>query len=189
MSDTIRTFIAFKLPEKIVFSISNVQERLKSYRLKIRWVKPENIHLTLKFLGDIKTSDTETIGEAIYESAKQYAPISLTAKGIGAFPGIQRPRVVWVGISGQLNTLFGLQKTLDEKLEAMGFPKEKRPFKGHLTLGRVKGRIEPKRFHTALRDLGGYESESFVADTVFLYKSELKTTGAVYTNLFGVSLV
>lgn len=189
MPDTIRTFIAFKLPGKIVLSIRNVQERLKSFGLKIRWVKPENIHLTLKFLGDIRRSDTEKVGEAMSETAEQYEPISLTAKGIGAFPGIRRPRIIWVGISGQLNTLLELQKTLDDNLETMGFPKEKRPFKGHLTLGRVKGGIEPKRFHTALRDVGGFESESFVADTIILYKSELKPAGAVYTNLYDISLV
>lgn len=189
MADTLRTFIAFKLPEKIVVAIGNVQERLKPYGFGVRWVKPENIHLTLKFLGNTQKSDTETIGEAIYESAKSFVPISLTAKGIGAFPGIQRPRVIWVGISGQLTTLQELQTALDEKLEFMGFPREKRPFKGHLTLGRVKGRIEPKRFHAALRDAGAFEPESFVVDTLVLYQSELKPTGAVYTSLYGITLV
>ncbi len=189
MAETLRTFIAFKLPEKIVVSINNVQQRLKSYGFDVRWVKPENIHLTLKFLGDIQKSDTEAISEAIFESAKSYVSISLATKGIGAFPGIQRPRVIWVGISGQLNTLQELQKTLDAKLAVMGFPREKRPFTGHLTLGRVKGRIEPKRFHAALRDVGVFEPEAFVADTLVLYKSELKPSGAVYTRLYGVSLI
>ena len=189
MSKTIRTFIAIELPEKIVSSISKVQEGIKAYGFKFRWVRPENIHLTLKFLGNIKEADTEKVGRAIFESVKEYTPISLTAKGIGVFPGIKRPRVVWVGITSQLDSLMGLQKTLEEKLGAIGFPRDNRPFKGHLTLGRVKNKIDPKRFGDALKELGGFESETFVADRIILYKSELKPTGAVYTKLMDASLV
>jgi len=189
MSETIRTFVAIELPGKIISSISKVQEDIRSYGFKIRWVKPENIHLTLKFLGNVKKADIEKVGEAIYESVKEYSPITLRAKGIGAFPGIKRPRVIWVGISGQLDLLVGLQKTLDEKLEAIGFPKENRPFRGHLTLGRVKAKIDPKRFCDALNELVRFESETFVADRIILFKSELKPTGAVYTKLVDASLL
>ncbi len=83
MSRTIRTFIAIELPEKIVSAISKVQEGIRSYGFKIRWVRPENIHLTLKFLGNIKEADTEKVGKAIFESVKEYKPMSLKAKGIG----------------------------------------------------------------------------------------------------------
>jgi 2'-5' RNA ligase len=188
MSETIRTFIAVELPEKIISSISRVQENVRSYGFKIRWVRPENIHLTLKFLGNVKKADIEKVGEAIFESVKEYSPITLRAKGIGTFPGIKRPRVIWVGISGQLDLLVGLHKTLDEKLEAIGFPKENRSFRGHLTMGRVKAKIDPKRFGDALDELAGFESESFVADRIILFKSELKPTGAVYTKLVEASL-
>lgn len=189
MSETIRTFIAVELPEKIISSISRVQENVRSYGFKIRWVRPENIHITLKFLGNVKKADIEKVGEAIFESVKEYSAITLRAKGIGTFPGIKRPRVIWVGISGQLDLLVGLHKTLDEKLEAIGFPRENRSFKGHLTLGRVKAKIDPKRFGDALDELAGFESESFVADRIILFKSELKPTGAVYTKLVEASLI
>lgn len=189
MSNTIRTFIAIELPEKIGSAISKVQEGIRSYGFKIRWVRPENIHLTLKFLGNIKETDTKKVGKTIFESVKGYKPISLKAKGIGVFPGIKKPRVVWTGISDQLNLLTELQKTLDEKLEEIGFPKEKRPFRGHLTLGRVKAKIDPKRLSDALKEFAKFESESFSADRVILYKSELKPKGAVYTKLANLLLI
>jgi len=183
MSHTIRTFIAIELPEKIIYTIGKVQEEIKSYRLKIRWVRPENIHLTLKFLGDTKEADTEKVARAVSESVTGYSPISLAVKGIGVFPGIKKPRVLWLGISKQLDLLTALQQTLDEKLEAMGFPKEKRPFKGHLTLGRIKSKIDPKTLHDVLKKFIQFESEPFFADRIILYKSDLKPKGAVYTKL------
>ncbi|MFO7971910.1 MAG: RNA 2',3'-cyclic phosphodiesterase [Desulfobacterales bacterium] len=183
MSNTIRTFIAIELPEKIIYTISKVQEEIKSYGLKIRLVRPENIHLTLKFLGDIKTADTEKVARAVSESATGYPALSLAVKGIGVFPGIKKPRVLWLGISKQLDLLTALQKTLDEKLEAMGFPKEKRPFRGHLTLGRIKSVIDPKTLHDVLKEFIQFESEPFFADKIILYKSDLKPKGAVYTKL------
>jgi len=188
MSNIIRTFIAVEIPEKVISSIARVQEGIKNYGFKIRWVRPESIHLTLKFLGNIEAADTENIGRAVFEASKEYTPLSLQAKGIGVFPGIKRPRVVWVGITGQLETLVRLQKTLDKNLEAIGFPKEKRPFKGHLTLGRIKKKIDTNTFIEALDTFGNFETETFTADRVVLYKSELKASGAVYTKLVSARL-
>jgi 2'-5' RNA ligase len=188
MSNIIRTFIAVEIPEKIISSIARVQEGIKNYGFKIRWVRPESIHLTLKFLGNIEAADTENVGRAVFRASKEYTPLSLQVKGIGVFPGIKRPRVVWVGITGQLETLFGLQKTLDKNLEAIGFSKEKRPFKGHLTLGRIKKKIDTNTFIEALDTFGNFETETFTADRVVLYKSELKASGAVYTKLMSARL-
>ncbi len=189
MSDTIRTFIAIELPGNIISSIRKVQEGIKSYGFKVRWVRPENIHLTLKFLGNINEADTEKIGRAIFDAVKEYPPISLAAKGIGVFPGVKRPRVIWVGITGQVEPLIGMQKTLDDKLEAIGFPKENRPFKGHLTLARVKGKIDSKRLSEAMKEFQEFEAEPFTADQIILFKSELKPTGSVYTKLLSASLL
>ncbi len=188
MSNIIRTFIAVEIPEKIISSIDRVQESIKNYGFKIKWVRPERIHLTLKFLGNIEAADTENVGRALCEAAGTIPPMSLQAKGIGVFPGIRRPRVVWVGITGQLETLGRLQKTLDENLAAIGFPKEKRPFKGHLTLGRIQKKIDTKRFIEALDTFKKFETETFTADRVVLYQSELKASGAVYTELVSARL-
>ena len=183
MPNTLRTFIGFEIPGEVLSQIHDLQARIKVYGLKIRWVRIENIHLTLKFLGDVEAVKINEIADAVSKSAQGYAPISLQAKGIGAFPSIKRPRVLWVGLSGQLESLVGLQKALDENLEMLGFPKEKRPFKGHLTMGRIKDKIEVKKFGDALMDSRGFESEIFTADRIILYKSELKPSGAVYTKL------
>ena len=183
MLNTMRTFIGIELPEKIIYTIRKVQEEIKSYGLKIRWVRPENIHLTLKFLGDIKEADTKNVSRAISESVTGYAPISLMVKGIGVFPGIIRPRVIWLGVANQIDVLTTFQKTLDEKLKAIGFPREKRPFKGHLTLGRIKSKIDPKTLHDVLKKFTQFESDHFFADRIILYKSDLKPGGAVYTKL------
>ncbi|MEA3436991.1 MAG: RNA 2',3'-cyclic phosphodiesterase, partial [Thermodesulfobacteriota bacterium] len=137
-SDTIRAFIAIELPEEITAFIRKIQEGLRSYGFKARWVRPENVHLTLKFLGDINNEEIKKVGDAIISAASENSSMSLGAKGIGFFPGVKRSRVIWTGIAGQTKELTDLQKTLDGKLETIGFPKEKRPFKGHLTIARIK---------------------------------------------------
>ncbi|MFO7555107.1 MAG: RNA 2',3'-cyclic phosphodiesterase [Desulfobacterales bacterium] len=188
MSDNLRTFIAIDIPGNILSEIRELQEGIKDYGFKIRWVRPESIHLTLKFLGDIKAVKINEIAEAISKTVVRYTPISLQAKGVGVFPGIKRPQVLWVGLAGQLEPLVSLQKTLDENLETIGFPMEKRPFKGHLTMGRMKAKIDVKKFGDVLMTFRSFESEAFTADRIILYKSELKPSGAVYTELASASL-
>lgn len=188
MSDTLRTFIAFKLPEAIISHLHNIQKGLKSFGFRVGWVQPENIHLTLKFLGEIPKSEIENVSQAMAETARQYAPMSFTAKGLGVFPTIKRPRVLWVGLKGDTYSLIQLQKRLEENLEIIGFPKEDRSFKAHLTLGRAKGEIDPKQLLGATDKFSSLESESFTADRLILFRSELTPGGAVYTILNSVML-
>ena len=188
MPDTTRAFIAIELPEEIIAFIRKIQEGLRSYGFKARWVRPENIHLTLKFLGDINNEDIKKAGDAIISAASENASMSLGAKGIGFFPGVKRSRVIWTGIAGQTRELAELQKTLDGKLDTIGFPKEKRPFKGHLTIARIKRKIDARRLVDAMKEFGRFESKTFMADEVILFKSELKPSGAVYTKLMSAAL-
>ena len=187
-SDTFRAFIAIELPDEISAFIRKIQEGLRSYGFKARWVRPENIHLTLKFLGDINKEDIKKAGDAIISAAGENASMSLGAKGIGFFPGVKRSRVIWTGIAGQTRELADLQKTLDGKLETIGFPKEKRPFKGHLTIARIKRKIDARRLIDAMKEFGRFESKTFIANEVVLFKSELKPSGAVYTKLMSATL-
>jgi 2'-5' RNA ligase len=188
MSDTIRTFIAVEIPENITSAIRELQQGLKGYGVDIRWIRPENIHLTLKFLGDVPAADIDTICGAISKTVDGVPAIPLQAKGIGVFPGIKRPRVLWVGLTGQIESLMKLQKTLDSNLKDIGFPPEKRSFKGHLTIGRIKTIIPGKKFGDALMAFKNFESEAFVAHKIILFKSELKPQGAVYTHLASTAL-
>ena len=188
MSNTIRAFIAIELPEDVIAFIGKIQEGVGSYGFKVRWVRPENIHLTLKFLGEINNQDIKKAGDAIISAASENASMSLGAKGIGVFPGVKRPRVLWTGITGQIKGLSDLQKTLDEKLETVGFPKEKRPFRGHLTIARVKGNIDARRLIDAMKEFGKFESKKFMVDEMVLFRSELKPSGAEYTKLMNAAL-
>jgi 2'-5' RNA ligase len=188
MTDTFRAFIAVDLPESVKSFLSAAQEALKVYGFRVKWVRPQNIHLTLKFLGDTATGDIAKITEAMTLAAATCPIVSLAAKGIGVFPDVRRARVIWAGLKGQLEILADLQQTLDASLVDLGFPRETRPFKSHLTLGRAKGKIVPARMKAAIDKLKEFESESFEINRVVLFESELRPSGAVYTQVRGVAL-
>ena len=181
MSATIRTFIAFELPPAVIALLRGVQQKLKRLNLRARWVRPENIHLTLKFLGDIQPGDVDRIGVAMADAAGEFGPFSLAVKGLGVFPGIKRPRVIWVGIGGDTHALLALQNRLEEKLAPLGFPAEKRAFKAHLTLGRIKHAGNPEIIRQIINDLSDLNSEDFILKQLILFKSDLKPSGAVYS--------
>jgi 2'-5' RNA ligase len=187
-SETFRAFIAIDLPESIKSFLSEAQEAVKLYGFRVKWVRPQSIHLTLKFLGDTATADTDKIAEAMTLAARGCPIVSLTAKGIGVFPNVRRPRVIWAGLIGQLETLVNLQQTLDAHLADLGFARDTRAFKSHLTLGRIKGKIAPDRMKAAIDKLKEFESESFETNRMILFKSELRPTGAVYTRLRQIAL-
>jgi RNA 2',3'-cyclic 3'-phosphodiesterase len=188
MNQTIRAFIAFPLPELITMQICDIQERLKSYRLPVRWVRPESVHLTLKFLGEIPANTIDSIAEAIEATVRDRSPLTFFTKGLGVFPGIKRPRVLWIGISGDVKPLSDIQANLQTYMEQKGFAKDNRPFKSHLTLGRFKGSISPENLFGILRSFSDFTSEPFETKELVLYKSELKPSGASYTKLQTVYL-
>jgi RNA 2',3'-cyclic 3'-phosphodiesterase len=188
MSETIRSFIAIELPEAVVSLLARIQQDLKSLRLKAGWVRPQNIHLTLKFLGNIKADDIEKIGGAMKEAAQHCGPFTLTAGGIGFFPGIKRPRVIWVGVGGQTGELFALQRDLEDRLAAVDFPKEKRSFRGHLTLGRFRDGPAPDVIRRVFEEYANFGKEEFKIHRIVLFKSDLKPSGAVYSQLLQAEL-
>jgi len=188
MSEKIRAFIAIELPENVRTAIRNVQERFEAYRFNVRWVKIANIHLTLKFLGNIGREEIVPIETATLKAIADFKPLSLAAKGVGVFPGIKRPRVIWVGVSGQTQLLMQLQKSIDERLATIGFARENRAFKAHLTIGRVKSRIDPGQLAAAIGETTGFEPEPLAADSVILYQSELQPAGPIYTQLKCIKL-
>jgi len=185
---TLRAFIAFKLPVHVTSLLHSVQQELMNYGFKVRWVRPENIHLTIKFLGDIHQTDLDRISEALIESATSYSSFSFSAKGIGIFPGLNRPQVIWVGLSGEIERITRFQRQLDQSLSVIGFPKENRPFQGHLTLGRFKGKTHTGKLVDALNVYADFKSDPITVDRVILFKSDLKPTGAVYSELVTVPL-
>jgi len=183
MSETIRTFIAFELPPAVIFLLQEVQQELKRLNLRARWVRPENIHLTLKFLGDVNPDDIHKIGTAMAGAAIDCLPITLSVRGVGVFPGIKRPRVIWVGLGGDTQSLLALQSRLEQKLAGAEFPKDKRSFKAHLTMGRIKQAANPAVLRQMIADYAKLSSEEFTFNQFILFKSDLKPSGAVYSKL------
>jgi 2'-5' RNA ligase len=188
MAAGIRTFIAFDLSGEARGAIKKIQGNLKSKGLPVRWVATANIHLTLKFIGEVPAEAVQGLAAATGEMIASRGPIQLAIQGLGVFPGIRRPRVIWAGLGGDTAALFAFQAQLEEKLHQLGYPKEKRGFKAHLTLGRTKGRLDSKRLLRVLDTCSQFEEVPFEASRLVLYRSELTSGGARYTPLAGGQL-
>lgn len=184
----IRSFIAIDLPEETKRGFAEIQEQLKRSRGAVRWVRPGSIHLTLKFLGNIHPGQVDEIAAAATKVVRDEAPLTLCAGGLGAFPSQRRPRVIWVGIQGQVERLGRIQAGLENALELLGFAREQRAFRAHLTLGRVKDRRKCQPLIDAISALEMPKFNSFDADEIILYKSDLRPTGAIYTKLHRMPL-
>lgn len=186
--EKVRTFIAIKLTPEIISNISGVQEELKKSVIEVKWVKPENIHLTLKFLGHITPEELEKVKLATRETLKPFAPFEVSVSGLGAFPKIEYPRVIWVGIDKGKKELTKIASRIEENLAKIGFAKEKRGFSPHLTLGRVKSPKGRKRSIETFTKLKASNLGSMRVTKISIMKSELRPLGPVYTSLEEIDL-
>jgi len=184
----IRSFIAIDLPEETLQKLAAIQEQLKQSRAGVRWVKPGSIHLTLKFLGNIHPTQVDDIAAAAAQVVEADSPLTLCSAGLGAFPSQHKPRVIWVGLGGEIERLADIQANLEKALEPLGFAREGRGFRPHLTIGRVKDRHRLQSLIEAMSTLELPEFNSFDADEIILYKSDLRPTGAIYTKLHRMPL-
>lgn len=188
MGNTLRAFIAIPLPPDIIELAADLQFRLKSGGLKLRWVRLQSIHLTLKFLGDIPEFQVDDVGSAMQRAGSGFGGVDLTVQGMGVFPGIKRPRVLWLGIGGETERLARLHERLDAELEQVGIAREKRPFRAHLTIARAKGAVSTRLLLDTLQTQGLYAARPFQAQQMVLYQSDLRPQGAVYTARSNVNL-
>jgi 2'-5' RNA ligase len=180
----IRAFLAIDPPDEIIREIGAVQGRLrKLIEGDIRWVRSEGIHLTLKFFGDIFAADVANIAAIVEKAVEKEGPFSLSIGGAGVFPDPHRPRILWLGMSGDVERLLAFQKGLDQSLHEIGFPREERPFRPHLTLGRIKTSRGLIGLARALEKGEEYTAGRFVALGLSLMQSELTPRGAVYKQL------
>ena len=184
----IRSFIAIDFPEETRKALEDIQKELKQSGAGVRWVKPGSIHLTLKFLGNIHPAQVEDIALAVAQEIRDHPPITLRATGLGAFPSRRKPRVIWIGMEGEVQRLTRIQARIEDALEPLGFVREKRGFRPHLTIGRVKDRRRLQSLIDAMAELKIPEFDSFDVTEIILYKSDLRTTGAIYTKLHRMSL-
>jgi RNA 2',3'-cyclic 3'-phosphodiesterase len=183
----IRTFIAVKIDPKTVQEISAVLAQVEPRLPGIRWVAPANYHFTLKFLGHIDESKIDPITDALERQLHLFPRFTISAKGLGVFPDLKRPRVLWVGLEG--NGLAALASKVERALEALGFELEKRDFTPHLTVGRWRQFDSPK--NKLAQELDSWKrfnfGESGVAEVIF-FQSVLKPQGAIYLPLKTVAL-
>jgi 2'-5' RNA ligase len=184
----VRAFIAVDLPADAKGSLASTIELLQATLPghEFGWVRSEAIHLTLKFLGNVDESRVPTISEAVSAAVEDIAPFDLRLDGTGTFPPRRRPSVVWAGLNGDLEALLALQAPIESAMASLGFASERRDFRPHLTLARIRSRLSDIKVRALGNALGtimhGVE-EAFTVDEVRLIRSELLPDGARYSTI------
>lgn len=189
--NTIRAFLAIETPIDIQINLKNIIARLNlPANHSVRWVKADNIHLTLKFYGETPKEKIELLVTKMQQELKDYLPMQLTVSGIGAFPNLSRPRVFWCGIQAG-NELVEIQKRIDSISSAFGFPQENRPFSPHLTLGRVNDRAEfeeVRRVSELIRSSSVETIGAIQVSRLTIFSSKLSPGGSIYSPVFHINL-
>ncbi len=185
--DDVRAFVAIELPDSVKRVLGGVIDGLRQRSLTpAKWVSASGIHLTLKFLGEIPTPRVEEVKRALTTACIETPPMHLEIDALGGFPNTAQPRVVWAGLSGDIEVLSGLATRVDIALAELGYARESRPFVPHLTIARVR----PEASRQAKSELGAAvlaaalpEGLRFDAGAVSLMRSQLRPQGALYTRL------
>jgi 2'-5' RNA ligase len=178
---TIRTFIAVEVSAATRKRAADAIERLRASGAKVSWVKPDNMHLTLKFLGDVPNVQIPEICRAVTQAAAELEPFEMQCHGLGAFPDLRRPRTIWIGVEEGKEGLVQLHAAIDKSLAKLGFAKEGRRFQPHLTIGRVR------QGGSAALDLGqlveqnaDFQFAATVVSEALAIASYLDKSGATY---------
>jgi len=192
-----RLFTALELPAPLQARLAALQTAFSAQLppRAVRWVKPDGIHLTLKFYGDVRAERVPEFWDGLARAADRAgaaaASIPLTLRGLGVFPSPSRPQVLWVGLDGDLAPVHRLQAAVEAEAEALGYPPEARPFAPHLTLGRVRARLSPAELESLLAFLRRAHAEplgEFLPSALSLMSSDRRPMGAVYSALHTVAL-
>ncbi|MCU0578861.1 MAG: RNA 2',3'-cyclic phosphodiesterase [Desulfobacterota bacterium] len=177
----IRSFLAVDLPREVKDRLAGDVALLRPGTAGIKWVNPDQAHLTLKFFGSIPEETVRQISAAVARTVPACRPFDLVLRGVGGFPNIRRPRVVWAGLGGDQEALKNLWIRLEEAFFEMGIPRETRPFNPHLTLGRNKTGAPNEKLFSRLANWQEPDSGPFTVREVVLFRSDLKPAGPVYT--------
>ena len=188
MSKNLRIFIAIKIPGIVAKQIIRTSEPLRKIKDRVKWVEPENFHLTLKFLGDTPQDRLEPICDALCAATKNTGKFDVTFGGAGAFPGPRRPKVLWIGVNQGGHQMIRMAESVDQALETLGFTREKRPFSPHLTIGRYKDRRGGGNLTEPLQAMAEFTTDIFTCDKIHLIKSVLTPKGPIYTTLESFTL-
>jgi len=187
MSEPLRCFIAIDIDKRIKELIVNIQQELSAARCPVKWIKPECIHITLKFLGEVDDQQTTQIQQLLKTLADNFVETTIKTSHLGAFPDPKHPQIIWLGIE-ENDTLFRLQQAIEDELFKMKFKKETRRFSPHITLGRVKSPKNMKQLSSSIVAMTDAPVLTQAIDHVKLYKSTLTPHGPIYESLFKTSL-
>ncbi len=183
-----RSFIGVELDHVIKEELAQLQERLRDSGADVKWVRPGNIHLTLKFLGNVAEERISEIASILDNLARNNKPFAISLFKVGCFPRLESPRVVWVGIDQGCSEAERIADTLEDELEKLGFLKEKRKFSAHLTLGRVRSPKNRKNLVEKIKALDYKSSARMNVCKLTLFKSTLTSQGSIYTALHEANL-
>jgi len=181
----VRCFVAIDLPDDVRSALERTQASLRhrARRADLRWVDPAGLHVTLKFLGEVPEDTLAPVTDAVRTTVAAHAAISLALAGLGGFPSLGRARVLFAGIPAGVAELGRLAAALERALEPLGFPPENRPFRGHVTIARVRSPRGLGRITAAIQSTREVDFGSWTAKGVILYRSRLRPTGAIYEPL------
>jgi 2'-5' RNA ligase len=192
MSDTVRTFVAIRLPQDVLDVIADVIGQLDNAGVRgLRTVRPEGVHLTLKFLGNIPASKIEPVIAAVTQAVGGHSGFELVLGGAGSFPSRGSPRVLWLGVEGDMEPLNALQQSVEDALSALGFKREQRGFNPHLTLARIREGSHSEDCQRALESLmsiGLPLAMPIPVSSVHVMKTTLHPQGAIHESLSAASL-
>jgi RNA 2',3'-cyclic 3'-phosphodiesterase len=186
MPETYRLFIAVEISPEAKAELATAQSRLKRGDFPVKWVAPAAMHLTLHFLGETEVARLPQLGAALSVALNGQSGMLLRLDGAGAFPNLRRPSVVWAGVGGAIAALERTQAAAGAALESLGLPRETRPFRAHLTLGRARREAalaQLERLGAAIRALPPLAPVSWDVERVVLFRSELRPTGPVYSEI------
>jgi len=178
----IRSFIAINLPSSVKERVELVHKEWDALSPHVRWVAPQNVHVTLKFLGDVAEERVTVIGDALDRMVASFPPFGFTVTSFGVFPDLRYPRVVWLGIGEGADQVSALQATVEAEMERLGFAPERKPFRSHVTVGRMKSPRGRRVLAEFLQSDARIEERVEVRD-IALMKSELRPTGPIYSLL------
>jgi 2'-5' RNA ligase len=177
----IRTFLAVEIWPEIRERAKSIINRLQDTPAKVTWVKPDQMHLTMNFLGDVPMNEIPAVCKVAADSVRSFAAFDIEMAGIGVFPSYENPRTIWLGVGDGSDQLVALHAALEQGLSKLGFRVEARRFRPHLTLGRVRGLPEgPGRLAGALKQHADFEAGPMMVSEITVFSSELGRNGPTY---------
>jgi 2'-5' RNA ligase len=189
MKEKIRAFIALEIEPEVRDNLEKLVDRFRAKVDHVKWVEPDKMHMTLKFLGDVPSAEIHRIADDLAAVTRETAPFSLAWRGCGAFPNVRAPRTLWIGTDAGSETVISLAERIEEAMAERGFPEERRRFKPHLTIGRARRGNRPTAVVSDLLEKNAQlELGTSRVGEIVLFSSELTRSGPIYAKLATMSL-